>query len=509
MGDADIIVVGAGSAGSAAAGALADAGMRRILVLEAGPTDRHPLVRMPFGLIWLMGSRRDWAFRSTPQPHANNREIAVPRGKALGGSGSMNSMVWFRGRRADYDAWALSGWDSATVWDRFDRLETAIRPTRLRDAHPLTTALGALNAPDPHGTPDPEHESLGVFRTNMRNGRRWSASDAWLRPAMAAGQVHVRIGAEVDRLLLDGRRVRGVQLVDGTQLTARAGVMLSAGAIASPAILMRSGIGSGSHLNQLGIDVLHNVPGVGQNLHDHPAVGRHYEGAGTGRGITLGQLPAWAISPFQWAVAGRGRLASNTVEGGGFLRAAPGDGPPDCQVHFIPARLGHGKRAIGWGAGYYADVNLCQPRSRGRLKLASADRDTAPLIDLGLFTDPADLPVLVQGVRKLRALLDRAPFANRRGQEVFPGRAVQGDEELVEFLRQRAGTSYHPVGTVRMCDDDDAPLTAELGVKGIENLWVADASSMPRITTANTNAPSILIGMTGGENMANALKGLT
>lgn len=504
---ADIIVVGAGSAGCAAVGALARAGRGRILVLEAGPTDRHPLVRAPLGLIWLMGSRRDWAFKSAPQPHADGRQVSVPRGRVVGGSGSINSMVWFRGRRADYDAWGLPGWGSNAVWDDFENLEADISPRRLADAHPLTEALGGVLSQDRSAPPDPENESTGVFHTNMRHGRRWSAADAWLRPALSSGAARLETGVEVDRLIFDGVRAVGVRLTDGREIRARGGVLLAAGAIASPAILMRSGIGPADQLRAVGIDPRVESPGVGENLHDHPAIGLFHEGAGSGRGLTLAQLPAWGLAPFQWLATGRGRLASNTVEGGAFLRAEPGDGPPDFQVHFLPARLGHSGRAIGWGAGYFADVNLCQPLSRGRLTLSSADPRQAPEIDFGMFSDPADLSLLVTGLRRLRALLDAAPFDNRRVQEVFPGRAVESDADLAAYIRARAGTSYHPVGTVRMGEDAGAPLTPELALKGTERLWVADASAMPRITTANTNAPSMMIGARGGAAMSQTLKG--
>ena len=507
METADIIVIGAGSAGCAAVGALAQAGLRDILVLEAGPTDAHPLVRAPLGLIWLMGSRRDWSFSSAPQTGAAGRNISVPRGKVVGGSGSINSMVWFRGARADYDAWGLPGWGSNAVWDRFTDLEAVIAPRRLADAHPLTEALGRVTTSDAALPPDPECVSTGVFHTNMRDGRRWSAADAWLRPAISSGAARLRTGAEVDRLIVEEGRAVGVRLVDGTELRARGGVLLTAGAIASPAILMRSGLGPGEHLREIGVEVLADLPGVGDNLHDHPAVGLFHEGAGSGRGLTWDQLPAWALSPFQWLLTGRGRIASNTVEGGAFLRAEDGDGPPDFQVHFLPARIGHDGAAIGWGAGYFADVNLCQPKSRGRLTLASRDPRTAPNIDFGLFSDPADLPLLTRGLRKLRALLDAADFGDRRAEEVFPGRAVDSDEDLADYIRTRCGTSYHPVGTVRMGGEEAAPLTPELALKGISHLWVADASSMTRITTANTNAPSMLIGAAGGEAMAQRLKG--
>lgn len=472
----DLIVVGGGAAGATCAGRLAE--LRpdlSIAVIEAGPSDRHPLVQIPFGLVALMGSRRDWRFRSTPQAALDGRCVSVPRGRMLGGSASINSMVWLRGRADDYAHWGPD-WGWADVAPAFEAVETAIRPAPLRDPHPLSLALAERHG----GPPTPERVSSGPFIVNIARDRRRSPVDAFL----AGRPVRVVTDRQVDRLIIEDGRAKGVVLEDGRRIGARAGVVLSAGAIGSPTVLMQSGLGPGAVLAAAGRDVRRELPGVGDNLHDHPAIAVHHEGPGSGRGLTLGQLPGWAVAPIRWVLAGRGPLASNTVEAGAFL--ADGDGPPRWQVHFIPARLGHGPRAIGWGAGYYADICLMQPRSRGRLTLGP---DGAPEIDLGLLADDRDRAEMRQGLRVLRAFLRDAPFGRRRAPEVFPA-GGEDDAALDRHLTARLGTAYHPVGTCGI----GAVVTPGLRAHGLDNLWVADASVMPRITSANTNAPSIMIG---------------
>jgi choline dehydrogenase len=504
----DFVVIGAGSAGCAAAGRLAEAALGTVCVLEAGPSDAHPLVKVPFGLLWLMGSRRDWQFKTAPQAHAGGRSIKAPRGRMLGGSSSINSMVWFRGRRDDYEAWDLPGWGWDAVEPAFEAVEARMGPARLPHPHPASEAFGRAMGANSDALPTPERESAGVFEVNMRDGRRWSAADAYLRPAKAAGRLDVLTGAEVDRIAIEQGRARAVHLVDGRVVGARRGVVLSAGSLASPAILMRSGVGPAGHLRDLGIEVLRDLPGVGANLHDHPSTGLHMVGPGTGYGLTWDQAAAWAMAPWRWLLRRDGRMTSNFVEAGAFLRAAPvgpdGDDRPDAQVHFFPYMMGWKGRAITPGAGYFADVNLCRPRSRGVLRLASADPRAAPEIDLGLLSDPADLPLLVAALRRLRALIDRAPFA-ARAEEAHPGRAVETEEALAEHVRNSCGTSYHPVGTLGM-GTGAAPVTPDLAVRGVEGLWAADASVIPSIPSSNTNAPSIMIGHRAADLIAAAMR---
>ena len=495
----DFIVIGAGSAGCAVAHGLVTRQAGRVLVLEAGPDDSSPLVRMPFGLVWMIGrGRRDWRFQSTPQAGLGGRRIAIPRGRMLGGSGSINSMVWFRGRGADFDDWRLPGWSWAEVAPAFDAIEAAVQPRRLTGAHPLTESLTSMfPAGDPRRIPHPDRESAGVFAFNLHAGRRWSAADAFLRPALAQGAT-LRTGAQVTRLVLRGDRACGVELSDGAHLMANRGVILSAGAIGSPAILLASGLGPAGDLRAAGMDPILDLAGIGANLHDHPGAGLHFQGPGSGYGLVPRLAHRWAMAPWQWLVAGTGIFASPTVEGGGFFAAHGNGGEPDIQSHFIPFRLPHDGRRYALAQGYFADACLCRPRSRGALRLGRGGLE----IDLGLFADETDLDTLTAGWLRLRDLLQRTDFGPRRAPEVGPGRRITDPEAARDHLRAHAATAYHPVGTLRMGTDTDAPVTARLALRGMRALWVADASIMPAVTSANTNAPSMMIGYRAGEMIA-------
>ncbi len=490
---ADFIVIGAGSAGSVVAARLAEQGAS-VAVVEAGPSEKHPFVKMPFGLVWLMGSKvRDWALKSAPQTALGGRQINVPRGRMVGGSGSINSMVWFRGRRSDFEAWDLDGWRWPEVEAAFEAVEARLTPSQMRGAHPLTRGLSKMLGGNSDEAPTPEYESAGVFRFNMRRGARWSAADAFLRPAQEALQVQVLTGREVDRIVFEDGRAREVLFTDGTSLRAKTGVVLSAGSIGSPAILMRSGVGPAAELEALGITAVADAPEVGANLHDHPGAGLHFHGAGSGYGITGDQVLKWALAPINWLLRRKGRFASPTVEGGAFFNARGDGAEPDVQSHFIPFNLDHLGRKYARGAGYFADVCVCRPKSRGRLTLTSKDPSVAPAIDLGLFQDESDLDTLVAGLKRLRVLLRDAAFADHRAPEVFPGEDVASDAALRDFVKARCGTAYHPVGTLRI-GTGTAPVSPRCKVNGVEGLWVADASVMPSITSANTNAPSMMIG---------------
>jgi choline dehydrogenase len=497
---ADFIVVGAGSAGCIAAAELARREAGSVLLLEAGPTDNSPLVKMPFGLVWLMGSsKRDWRYVSTPQTHLGGRRLKVTRGRMVGGSGSINSMVWFRGRRDDFDNWQLPGWSWADVEPAFEAIEARLTPSRMRGAHPLTEGLHSL-FPE-HGTtlPTPEHESAGVFTFNMVDGRRRSAADGFIKPTPAG--LTLVTGQEVDQVMFEGDTARGIRLVGGTELRANKGVILSAGAIGSPSILMRSGVGPRADLEALGINVLYDAEEAGANLHDHPAVGLHFAGPGSGYGLTPVQMPGWALAPVHYMLARRGRFASPTVEGGGFFNARGLDEAPDVQSHFIPFNLGwEGKRYV-YGAGYFADVGVCRPKSRGALRLISRDPQAAPDINLGLFNDISDMDTLLAGLKRLRILMEQVDFGTRHAPEAFPGPAVQSDDALRAHIRDRGATAYHPVGTLRM-GDGQTPVDPRLAVRGVRGLWVADASIMPAVTSANTNAPSMMIGYRAAQFIA-------
>jgi len=498
----DFVVVGAGSAGCAAAYQLAKANVGTIAVLEAGLTNRVPQVKIPFLLAWMRGSKRDWKLVSKSQSELGDRSIEVTRGRMLGGSSSINSMVWFRGRRDDFDNWNVPGWAWRDVENAFEEVEELIDPRPFPYPHPLSSAYALALGDNGDAPPTPERESAGVFQVNIHDGARWSAADAFLEPAKQTGRVEVLTQANVDRVIFEDNKARQVGLTDGRVVIARHGILLSAGSVGSPSILLRSGVGPAEHLQEMGIAIQSDQPEVGDNLHDHPAVGLHYAGPRTGYGLELAQIPHWVVSPINWLFRRKGRLVCNIVEAGAFFRVNPvgldGDDRPDCQSHFIPVMMGYKGSLLAWGSGYSADVNICRPFSRGRLKLFSSDPKKPPEFDLALLSDERDVATMINAVRRLREVIAQAPFGDLRGVEDYPGDHVQSEEEIKQFVRDRCATAYHPVGTLRM-GEGAAPVSPRLKMRGVDGLWVADASIMPSVTTANTNAPSMMIGSRAGQ----------
>ncbi len=516
----DYVIVGGGSAGSVLAGRLSENRDVSVCLIEAGPADRDIRIRVPLGVVALMGHPRyDWRFQSEPHEHLDGKRVSVPRGRTLGGSGSINSMVYIRGRASDYDAWAkagCTGWDWHSVLPRFIALENN---SRLGD-EPLHGGDGPLHVedlPSPHpligklieagaaaGIPANDdfngavQEGLGWYQTTMHRGRRWSPADAFLASAKSRPNLAVITDTNVDRIEFDGRRASGIRCV-GREGARSIGigkeVILAAGAIGSPSILLRSGVGPADQLGGLSIPVVLDAPAVGANLHDHPAIGMHYGGGNQGYALSLATFPSNAIAPFRYLFSRSGLFSSNTVEGGGFARTTASLDEPDVQFHFIPARVGHEGRMLTWGRGYYCDVCLLKPRSRGRLSLRSPDPDTPPAIDLNLLADPADHDAFMRGVQLLRRLLAHPALKTKDATELVPGPDVTTDEDLEQYVRDRLGTAYHPVGTCRMgaTDDRDAVVDPDLKVMGLENVRVADASVMPEIVAGNTNAPTMMI----------------
>lgn len=496
QGDYDFIVIGAGSAGCVLAARLTELQAGSVLLVEAGPSDSSPLVKMPFGLVWMMGSeKRDWRYTSTPQGGLGGRMINIPRGRMIGGSGSINSMVWFRGRQRDFDDWNVPGWAYSEIEADFAALESRIEPRRLATPHPVSELLDRMfPANDKHAIPTPERESAGVFAYNMRDGRRWSAADAYMRPALTKG-LSVKTGLCTKRIRFTGERASHVEFHDGSTVSAAKGIILCAGAIGSPEILMSSGIGPAADLRNAGSDVLIDMPEVGENLHDHPGVGLHFAGPRSGYGLAPSQIGHWIAAPFAWSLFQKGVFASPTVEGGAFFNAAKVGSEPDIQSHFIPFKLGWKGSRYTFGRGYFADAVVCRPKSRGRLRFSG----NGLLIDLGIFEDSRDLDLLVKGWFRLRELMASLDLGTMKAPEVFPAERVTSEEEARQYVRERAGTAYHPVGSLRMGTDSGAPVTERLRLRGTDGLWVADASIMPSVTSANTNAPSMMIGHRAAE----------
>ncbi len=517
----DVVVVGGGSAGCALAGRLSEAPDRSVCLIEAGPDNSDPRLRIPLGVIALMGNPKfDWCYRSAPHEHLGGRQVSVPRGKTLGGSGSINSMVYIRGRASDYDAWArqgCDGWDWASVLPWFIRAENNLQLGD-GDLHGADGPLHVADLPSPHpmvrkfvaagkalGIPynrdfnGATQEGLGSYQTTMHDGQRCSPADAYLRPARNRENLTVLTDCHVDRVDIEDRRCERVVAIRGGQrieIELNDQLVLSAGAVSSPAILMRSGVGPAEHLRSLGIDIVLPLDGVGTNLHDHPAIGMHYGGGDDGYALSVATLADNALAPLRYLVGRTGLFSSNTVEGGGFAKTDPALDEPDVQFHFIPARLGHEGRMLVWGRGYYSDVCLLKPQSRGTLRLASRDPDAAPIVDLNLLDDKDDRATMLAGAKLLRQILAHPELKKGGARELVPGDDVRSDEQLWEMIAARLGTAYHPVGTCRMgaADDPRSVVDPALRVIGLENVRVADASVMPEIVAGNTNAPCMVIG---------------
>ena len=525
----DTLVIGGGSAGCVIASRLSEDPDHSVCLIEAGSQDNDWRIKIPLGLTQLIGNPKfDWCYRSAAHEHLGGHQVSVPRGRMLGGSGSINSMVYIRGRPSDYDDWASEGcvgWDWNSVLPVFKRAENNRQlgddslhgsqgPLQVSDLPSPHTMVGKLVAAgnaqgipfnrDFNGT---AQEGIGPYQTTMHNGIRCSAADAYLRPALSRSNLAVLTETLADRIEFENGRAIGVRVLrDGEtlMLRARRNVVLCAGAIGSPAILLRSGVGPGRDLQELGIGVERDMPRVGGNLHDHPAVGIFYGGGNDGYALSFRTLPQNLLAPFRFLFSRNGPFASNTVEGGGFARTRPELDEPDVQFHFIPARIGHEGSMWVWGRGYYCDACVLKPKSRGKLTLASSDPNESPVIDLNLLSDPADQQTLLAGVKLVRRILADKHLAQGNAHELVPGPSVITDDDLDSFIKSRLGTAYHPVGTCRMgpADDSRSVVDPDLRLIGFENVVVADASVMPEIVAGNTNAPTMMIAEVAADKLS-------
>lgn len=526
----DYVIVGSGPAGCVLASRLSEDPEVRVLLLEAGPKDRHPYIHMPAGFAKLTGTIGNWGWSTTPQPHLGNRAMWYPQGKVLGGGSSINAQIYTRGNAADYDAWAgeagCPGWSYADVLPYFRRAEDNERfadafhgnggPLGVSDPiRPLPVSKVFLRAAQQAGLPfNPDfngarQEGCGLYQMTQRGGRRCSAAVGYLRPVLGRLNLAVRTGVHVTRVVVEGGRAVGVELVAGrgkAPEVARAEreVIVTAGAIGSPRLLMLSGIGPADEVRGAGIAPLHDLPEVGQNLQDHIDVYVISELQGGLRSYDpYASLPGMARAGLRYLLLGDGPVTSNLIDAGGFWYADPAARSPDIQMHFV---LGSGLEA---GVeklksdGVTLNTAFLRPRARGTVTLSCADPLAPPRIDPNYWGDPCDRAMSIRGFRLAREIMAQPAFRPFIRAERLPGPECQSDDEIAAYATRSGKTDYHPIGTCRMGSDARSVVDLELRVRGIDALRVCDSSVMPLLVSSNTNAPTIMV----AEKAADIIRG--
>lgn len=514
----DYVIIGGGSAGCTLAARLTELPDVKVLLLEAGPPDSNPYIHLPVGFYKMTGGPLTWGFKTAPQRHALDREIVYAQGRVLGGGSSINAEVFTRGCPEDYDAWAdeygCPGWSFREIQPYFLRSED--NDTHSGAWHGVGGPLGVSSHP-PHRltrafvqacqeigmpyNPDfngPRQAGAGAYQTTTREARRCSAAVAYLRPALRRPNLTVRTGTQIVRINVERRRATGVTIIEnGRPVTIRAEreVIVTAGAIGSPRLLLLSGIGPADELKALGIAPIHDLPGVGRNLHDHYGIDIVCELGGP---YSLDKYNKWhwmAWAGLEYALFKKGPVASNIVEGGAFWFTDPNLALPDLQFHFlIGAGVEAGVPKVPSGSGVTLNSYTLRPKARGSVRLRSADPADLPIIDPNFLGHPDDLRISAEGVKISREIMRQPAFARYVKTEHFPGDRVRSQADFEDYARRYGRTSYHPVGTCRMGSDAEAVVDPALRVIGLDGLRICDSSIMPRVVSSNTNAASIMIG---------------
>ncbi|MFL0355367.1 GMC family oxidoreductase [Erythrobacter sp. GH1-10] len=512
----DYVVIGGGSGGSAVAGRLAVEGTRRVCLIEAGGRNDNVLIKTP-GFMPFIRNSSNYKYDTVPQKGLNGRIGYQPRGKGLGGSSAINAMVYIRGNKWDYDNWAAqgcTGWAYDDVLPYFKKAEANERgadeyhgdggPLFVSDqkspnptSHAFVDSAAALQLRTTNDFNAENQQGFGMYQVTQRNGERWSASRAYVEPIREQGNFAIRTNTLVEKLVIEGGRVTGVRVRRGRRsemIYARKGVVLSAGAFNSPQMLMLSGIGPAEHLKQLGIEVVLDKPAVGSDLQDHIDYVSGWE--------TESDVPIGGTLKGTFKMAGAilehrrkrtGAMTTCYAEAGGFWTVMDDAPAPDVQWHFVPAVLeDHGRENVK-GHGFSLHACVLRPESRGTVRLGSNDAAAAPVIDPNFLDDERDIEVLRRGVRLSHRIAEAPPLQAYGPTDRHPI-DLNDDAALDELIRNRADTVYHPVGTCRMGADENAVVDPTLKARGVDGLWIADASIMPKIVSGNTNAPSIMIG---------------
>jgi choline dehydrogenase len=505
----DYIVIGAGSAGCVLANRLSEDEAARVLLLEAGGEDDADEVHIPAAFSTLFRTKYDWNYDTVEQKNLGGRPAYWPRAKMLGGCSSMNAMIYIRGNRADYDGWGVPGWAFDDVLPYFVRAE---RNARL--SGPLHGTAGPLHVEDRRYThelsqawvdaavawgmkPNDDfngvaQEGAGLYQVTCHNGKRWSTADAYLRPALSRTNLTVRTNALVERVIFEGTRAVAVAYSRAgvaCEVRASTEIVLSGGAVNSPQLLMLSGVGPASHLKDMGIDVVAHLPGVGENLHDHPAIAILWRTKGT-TDLTELATPARLL---RWQLTGRGPFASNIGESGAFFHTRDGLAAPDMQVLVAPSLFYDNGLHDPSVAGFTAGATLVDVASRGQLRLRSADPRWRPVIDPAYYTEPVDLDAVLSALRTLIEIGKVGPLAKYLAEPFLPTSLDLTDEQLTEHVQAQTQTLYHPVGTCAMGVGEHSVVDPTLKVHGIDGLRVVDASVMPVVPRGNTNAPTIMV----------------